>query len=134
MQNMRMRLLLVLLIVAALLFGIYHFYLAKMPSTDAGTAPTQAISLSAVRSKLLQIAQGERGYIALNGRCVDLEELISSNTVALSTTDRSGYTYSVECSGDAFDVKALHAPAPAGSPIRYPNFVIDATMQIQELN
>lgn len=134
MQNMRMRLLLALLIVAALLFGIYHFYLVKMPSTDIGTAPTQAISLSAVHSKLLQIAQGERSYIAVNDRCVDLEQLISSNTVALPTTDRSGYAYSVECSGNTFVVKAQHAPAPAGSPIRYPNFVIDATMQIQELN
>jgi hypothetical protein len=128
-----MRALLALLFVAGLLLAVYHFHLAKLPSTDPGTAPTQAISLTAVRGNLLQIAQGERGYIALNGRCVGLEELISSNTVTLPGTDRGGYTYAVECSGDTFSAKAQHLPAPAGSSIRYPSLVIDSTMQIQEV-
>jgi hypothetical protein len=129
-----MKPLLILLIVAALFFGAYHLYFSKMPSTDAGTAPTQAISLTAVRGNLLQIAQGERGYMALNGRCVDLGELTSSNTVTLSNSIRSGYTYSVECSGDSFEVKAQHVAAPAGSSTRYPGFVIDSSMQIHEVN
>jgi hypothetical protein len=40
----------------------------------------------------------------------------------------------VECSGGEFNVTARHAPAPAGSPIRYPKLAIDATMQIREIN
>lgn len=119
---------------AALLFGVYHFYLRKMPTTDEGTAPTQAISLTGVRSDLLQIAQAERSYIALNGHCASLDELISSNSLPVPRTGRDGYSYSVECSGGDFTATARHLPAPAGSPIRYPNLAIDATMQVGEVN
>lgn len=129
-----MRSLVGILVAAALFFGIYHYYLKKMPTTDEGTAPTQAISLTGVRSDLLQIAQAERGYIASNGHCAGLDELISSNSLSMSRSERDGYMYSVECSGGEFTATARHAPAPAGSPIRYPNLAIDANMQIQEVN
>ena len=119
---------------AALLFGVYHFYLKKMPVSDEGTAPTQAISLTGVRADLLQIAQAERVYVATNGHCTSLTELISANSLAMGRAERDGYVYSVECSGADFTVAARHAPAPAGSPIRYPNLAIDATMQIHEVN
>jgi hypothetical protein len=129
-----MRGLAVILVAAAVLFGVYHYYFKKMPTTDEGTAPTQAISLTGVRSDLLQIAQAERSYIALNGRCASLDELISSNSLSVPRTGRDGYTYSVECSGGEFKASARHLPAPAGSPIRYPNLAIDANMQIGEIN
>lgn len=128
-----MRALAVILVAAALIFGVYHFYLKKMPTTDEGTAPTQAISLTGVRSDLLQIAQAERSYIALNGRCASLDELVSSNSPSMQRTGRDGYSYSVECSGSDFTATARHVPAPAGSPIRYPNFAIDANMQVGEI-
>lgn len=129
-----MRALAVILVAAAFLFGVYHFYMKKMPTTDEGTAPTQAISLTGVRSDLLQIAQAERGYIALNSRCASLDELISSNSLSVPRTARDGYTYSVECSGGDFAVSARHLPAPEDSPIRYPNLAIDTSMQIREIN
>lgn len=119
---------------AALLFGIYHFYLKKMPVTDEGTTPTQAISLTGVRADLLQIAQAERLYIATNGHCTSLDELLSSNSLSMARTQRDGYSYSVECSGADFTSTARHAPAPPGSPIRYPNLAIDANMQVHEIN
>ena len=129
-----MRPLVVILIAAAVVFGIYHYYFKKMPTTDEGTAPTQAISLTGVRSDLLQIAQAERSYIALNGHCASLDELISSNSLSVPRTGRDGYTYSVECSGGSFNATARHLPAPEGSPIRYPNLAIDANMQVGEIN
>ena len=119
---------------AALLLGIYYFYLKKMPVTDEGTTPTQAISLTGVRSDLLQIAQAERSYIATNGHCASLDELLSSNSLSMSRSERDGYSYSVECSGGDFLAKARHAPASAGSPIRYPNLAIDANMQVREVD
>jgi hypothetical protein len=122
------------LVGAALLFCIYYFYLKRIPTTDEGTAATQAISLTGVRSDLLQIAQAERGYVATNGHCASLDELISSNSLTMSRNERDGYSYSLECSGGDFTATARHAPAPAGSPIRYPNFAIDATMQVREIN
>jgi len=105
-----------------------------MPVTDEGTAPTQAISLTGVRSDLLQIAQAERIYIASNGHCASLDELISSNSLSMTRTERDGYSYTVECSGGDFTAAARHPPAPAGSPIRYPNLAIDAMMQVHEIN
>lgn len=133
-QNSCVRAFATLLVAAALLFGVYHFYFKKMPTTDEGTAPTQAISLTGVRSDLLQIAQAERGYIATNGNCVSLGVLQSSNSLSMSRSERDGYAYTVECSGGEFNVTARHDPAPAGSPIRYPNLAIDATMQLREIN
>jgi len=129
-----MRALVGVLLAAAIFFGIYHYYLKKMPTTDEGTAPTQAISLTGVRSDLVQIAQAERGYIATNGHCTSLDELVSSNSLSLSRSERDGYTYSVECSSGDFTATARHAPAPAGSPVRYPNLAIDASMQVHEIN
>ena len=129
-----MRPLIALLVAVAAAFGIYHYYFKSMPTTDQGTAPTQAISLTGVRSDLLQIAQAERTYIATNGHCASLSELISSNSLSIPRTERDGYTYSVDCSGNDFTATARHLPAPAGSPIRYPNLAIDANMQVGEIN
>ena len=128
-----MRLLASLLVVVMSAVGIYVLYLKKMPSGDEGTAPTQAISLTGVRSDLLQIAQAERASMALNSRCLSLDELISSGGLSLQRTERDGYSYQISCSGTDFKVLADHPPAPEGSPIRYPALAIDSTMKIQEL-
>lgn len=128
-----MRALVAILVACAVFFGIYHYYLKRMPSTDEGTAPTQAISLTGVRSDLLQIAQAERGFVAENGHCGSLDELVSSHSLALARPERDGYTYSVECSGGDFNVTARHAAAPEGSPIRYPTLAIDQNIQVREL-
>jgi hypothetical protein len=133
-ETSSMRALVAILVSCALLFGVYHYYFKKMPVTDEGTAPTQAISLTGVRGDLLQISQAERGYIAQNGHCAPLDELISSNSLAMSRTERDGYAYSLECSGGDFSVTARHAPAAAGSPIRYPTLAIDQNMQVREVN
>lgn len=128
-----MRALAGLLVAVAVAFGVYEFYLKKMPSTDEGTAPTQAISLTGVRGDLLQIAQAERGNIALNSKCVPLDELISSGALTMDRKERDGYTYEVNCSGSDFQVIAEHPAATVGSGIRYPKLAIDGTMQIGEI-
>jgi hypothetical protein len=122
-----------LLVFVGVAFGIYYFYLKKMPTTDEGTASTQAISLTGVRSDLLQIAQAERGNIALNSKCVNLDELISSGALAVRRTGRDGYTYAVNCTGTDFEVVAEHPAAAAGTGIRYPKLAIDATMAVREV-
>jgi hypothetical protein len=128
-----MRALAGILVAAAILFGVYEYYLRRMPVTDEGTAPTQAISLTGVRTDVLQIAQAERGYSALNGRCATLDELVSSNSVTMTKPERDGYSYSIECSGTDFTVFARHVAAPPGSTIRYPNLAIDQNMQVREV-
>ena len=127
-----MKLLASIVVAAAVVYLVFHYYFQKMPTTDEGTAPTQAIPLTGVRMDLLEIAKAERSYIALNSRCASLDELVSSGVLSVPHTGRDGYTYSVECSGRDFKVSARHQPAPAGSPIRYPNLDIDANMQVSE--
>lgn len=130
-----MKALAAILVAAAMAYAIFHYSFKKMPATDEGTAPTQAISLTGVRSDLLQIAQAERAYIALNSNCVSLDELISSNSLSVPRTGRDGYTYAIECSaGGQFKATARHPSAPEGSPIRYPNLAIDSNMQVAEIN
>src|SRR5215813_12980271 len=100
--------------------GIYYFYFKQMPTTDPGTAPTRAINLTGVRMDLLQIAQSERTFTSQNGRCAGLDELISSDTLRMSRTEREGYTYSISCCSSGFTATGSHPPEPEGSPIRYP--------------
>lgn len=119
-----------LLVVAILAICIY-FYFKKMPITDPGTAPTQAISLTGVRTDLLQIAQAERTSVATNGHCSSLDDLLSSGSLTMARAERDGYTYQVSCSGAEFQVTAQHPPAPEGSPIRYPTLSIDSNMEIK---
>ena len=83
-----MRALVVLLIAAAALFAAFHFYFQKMPTTDEGTAPTQAITLTGVRADLLEIATAQRAFIALNSRCAPLDELASSSDLPVPRTGR----------------------------------------------
>ena len=133
-KNGGMRALALVLVAALILFGVYQFYLKKMPTTDAGTTSTQAINLTGVRMDLLQIAQAERGNLALNSNCVSLDELTSSASLSMSRSGRDGYTYEVSCAGGVeFQVVARHAPAPEGSPIRYPTLAIDSSMQVREI-
>jgi hypothetical protein len=129
-----MRALAALLVFAGVAFGIYEYSLKKMPTTDPGTAPTQAINLTGVRGDLLQIAQAERGFQALGDHCANIDELISSNSLTMRNPEREGYTYTVECgSAGNFSATARHAPAPANSPIRYPTLSIDQSMQVTEI-
>lgn len=124
-----------ILVFVAVAFGIFYFTTKKMPTTDSGTAPTQAISLTGVRADLLQIAQAERAHIVQNSSCATLPELISSSALAMPRTQRDGYTYEVQCKGDdgEFSIVARHPPAPEGSPIRYPTLGIDQSMQVGEV-
>ncbi len=123
----------ILLVAAALLYGAYYFYMRQMPSTDQGTAATQAISLTGVRMDLIQLAQAERGNMATNGHCSPIDELLSSGGLSMSKPERDGYSYVIDCKNEDFEITASHAPAPAGSPIRYPTLVIDNSGTIREV-
>jgi hypothetical protein len=122
-----------ILAVAAVALGVYYYYLKKLPTTDQGPAATQAVSLTGVRMDLLQIAQAERGNVALDGKCVTLDELISSGALTMDKKERDGYAYDVSCNGGDFQVTAEHPTAAEGSGIRYSKLMIDGTMQVREV-
>ena len=122
-----------IVLTAGILLGGYYYYLKSLPTPGSGTAATQVISLTGVKTDLLQVAQAERNYVALNGKCGSLDELISGGTLTMTAAGRDGYTYAVECAGVEFRVVAEHAAAPAGSPIRYPILAVDQSMQVAEV-
>jgi hypothetical protein len=129
-----MRALAALLVFVGIAFGIYEYSLKKMPTTDPGTAPTQAISLTGVRGDLLQIAQAERSFQALGDHCATIDELISSNSLTMRQPERDGYTYTVQCgSAGNFSATARHPAASTNSAIRYPTLSIDQSMQVTEI-
>ena len=87
-----MRILGVLSITATLGFGLYFMYLQGRVIPVSGR-PREQITLTGVKSDLMQIGQGERMYVAQNGKCIPLDELISSGSLAMSRTERDGYAY-----------------------------------------
>lgn len=122
-----------ILVSVGFLWGVYILYLKRIPTVAEGTVATQAVSLTGVKMDLTQIAKAERMSIGTDGHCMSMDELLSSGSMSLSRPERDGYTYTVQCSGNDFTVTAQHAPAPAGSAFRYPQMVIDQTMQVREL-
>jgi hypothetical protein len=128
-----MRALAGLLLFVGIGFGIYQYSLKRIPTSDAGTASTQAISLVGVRADLLQIAQAERANIATSNECATLPNLISSGSMTMSRTERDGYSYAVSCYGANFTVTAAHPAPSTNAGVRYPTLQIDQSMQITEV-
>jgi hypothetical protein len=132
-HNFSMKIFVSLLVTVGFLWGIYLIYVKRIPTAAEGTVSTQAVSISGVRMDLLQIAKAERTSISVDGHCMSMDELLTSGSMSMSRPERDGYSYSVQCSGNDFTATARHAPAPAGSPFRYPNMVIDQSMQVREV-
>ena len=129
-----MRALALFLVVIMLLFGTYQLYLHKAPTTDQGTTHTQAVTLAGVRMDLLELAKIENSAIAETNHCASMEELASFGNLAMTRTERDGYTYEIFCKVADFEITASHPPAPEGSAIRYPTLVIDSTNKIREVS
>jgi hypothetical protein len=125
-----MRILGIVSIVGTLGFGLYYFYL-QSHSLPASGRPKETITLTGVKSDLLQIGQSERSYVAQNGKCVALDELISSNSLSMTKTEREGYSYAIDCSGTDFTVTARHPEPPEGGA-RYPTLTLNSRMEISE--
>ena len=133
-KNVVMRPLAYLIVALGAVYFLYQYSLKRMPVSDSGTSPTQAISLTGVRADLMQIAEAERANIAQSGQCAAMPEMLSSGAMSMDKPGRDGYTYEINCSGAAdFQVVARHAPASAGSSIRYPILAIDSLMQVREI-
>jgi Tfp pilus assembly protein PilE len=131
-----MRGLISLLITAAIGMAVYMYYL-KQAAPAPGMVVTQNISLTGVKNDLIAIAQAERMYYVQNGSYVDLSTLASSGTMNVTRTNRDGYTYTAEPSGNSFTVTATYTapptPNPAGvKPPHFPTLSIDQTMEIHQ--
>src|SRR5215469_9559355 len=68
-KNVVMRPLAYLVVALGAVYFLYQYSLKRMPVSDSGTAPTQAITLTGVRADLLQIADAQRANIVQSGQC-----------------------------------------------------------------
>ena len=127
-----MRSLIALVLVLAIAFGIYYFYLKRVQPAGTGSLPTQAISLAGVQNDLLAIAQAERAYFAQNGSYASLSKLTASGALRMPRAGRDGYTYAVEATATGFTVVAQYSGAPGGP--RYPTITVDQTMQVRQID
>ena len=125
-----MRILGILSVAATLGFGLFYLYLQNR-SLPASGRPKEQITLTGVKSDLMQIGQGERMYVTKNGNCTTLEQLISSGSITMTRTERDGYAYTIDCSGTDFTVTARH-PEPPDGGARYPTLRLDSKMEISQ--
>ena len=123
-----MRGLISLLIVAAIAFGVYQFYLSPKGKGEGVGSMVSAVAATGAKNDLLAIAQAERGYLAEHGNYATLEELTSSGALAATSRSRQGYSYSVEVKTGGFVATAQYS-GPPNSPGQ--SFTIDQTMQIR---
>ncbi len=127
-----------LLITAAVGMGIYSYTL-KQAAPAPGMAVTQNIDLTGVKMDLMSIAQAERLYYAQNGSYADLSTLSSSGTMNITRTSRDGYMYSASPAGNAFTVTATYTAPPVSNPTgvappHFPNFAIDQSMEVHQID
>jgi hypothetical protein len=131
-----MRGLIGILVTAAVGLGIY-MYTLKQAAPGEGMVVTQNISVVGVKNDLIAIAQAERMYYTQNGSYADLPTLSSSGTMNITRTDRDGYTYVAQPSGNGFTVTATYTAPPVSNPAgvtppHFPTFTIDQTMEVHQ--
>lgn len=117
-----------LLVLAA---GMY-IYSRQALSTSAAAGvnnPKAAVNVTGVRTDLMNIAQAERGYFALEGKYASLDELISSRSLSVAR-QRPPYSYEVDVTGSGFHVVATRSGDDAsGAPAQ---ISVDENMQFSE--
>ena len=119
----------VLGLVIVLAIGYFIFKSQFTQGPMGGAPPQQTIDVAGVRSDLISIAQAERLYLASHGTYASVEQLQQDGAITFSGTNRRGYNYTAEISGEHFRIVAAPAdPAKAG----WPALSIDETMQITQ--
>ena len=83
------------------------FFIYQRRATDLtqGGSPQEQIDVTAIRQRLLTIAQTERQYHASNGKYATLEELANEQLLPGGTEQR-GYTYTAQVSATGFTITA----------------------------
>jgi hypothetical protein len=117
-------------VVIVLAVGMY-VYSRQMQSDSAAAganSPKAAINITGVRTDLMSIASAERRYFATEAKYVTLDELISTNYIAVAR-QRPPYTYDVQISSGGFRVVATRSGDDnSGTPAQ---LSVDENMEFQ---
>jgi hypothetical protein len=115
-----------------LMLGGYT-YLRHMQLDAKGTTISQSIELARVQKTMVRIADAEGEQLTAFSECDSLDDLISNGKVDSNDKERAGYTFAIECDGGGanFTVTGRHAPSAQGSPLRWPELVIDQSKAVR---
>ena len=113
------------LVVLGVGFFMYQRSGADLPGGESATAQ---IDTTAIRQRLLTIAQTERQYQASNGKYATLEQLAGENLLPGGIEQR-GYTFTAAVTSTGFTITAT----PTGDDKEdWPTLEITETMQVRE--
>jgi hypothetical protein len=85
-------------LIVALLVGFYLFN-RSADSGPGGQAPQEQVDTTAIRQRLLAIAQAERQYLATHASYATLEQL-SQDELLPGGTEQRGYTFTATATGN----------------------------------
>jgi hypothetical protein len=106
----------------------FFVYQRSMADVSEEGSPQERIDTTAIRQRLLTIAQTERQYQASNGKYATLEQLADDNLLPGGTEQR-GYTFTASITSSGFTITA--APT-ADDKEDWPTLEITETMQVTE--
>jgi hypothetical protein len=114
--------------VVVVLCAGFFVYQRSMADVSEEGSPQERIDTTAIRQRLLTIAQTERQYQASNGKYATLEQLADDNLLPGGTEQR-GYTFTASITSSGFTITA--APT-ADDKEDWPTLEITETMQVTE--
>jgi hypothetical protein len=117
-------------IVIVMAIGMY-LYSRQVQNSSAQTGentPKAAINITGVKTDLMSIASAERRYYASEGKYTSLDELISTNYIAVAR-QRPPYTYEIQIGSGGFRVVATRSAGDtSGTPAQ---LSVDENMEFQ---
>jgi hypothetical protein len=122
-----MRIFGILGVVIVLCVGFFVYQRSLADISEEGS-PQEQIDTTAIRQRLLTIAQTERQYQASNGKYATLEQLADDNLLPGGTEQR-GYTFSAEVSASGFTITATPT---ADDKADWPTLEITESMKVTE--
>ena len=106
----------------------FFVYQRSIDGVSEDGSPQEQIDTTAIRQRLLTIAQTERQYQASNGKYATLEELAAENLLPGGTEQR-GYRYTADIRGTGFTITATPSDRAKQG---WPTLEVTETMQVTE--
>jgi hypothetical protein len=106
----------------------FFVYQRSIDEISEGGSPQEQIDTTAIRQRLLTIAQTERQHHASNGKYATLEQLADDDLLPGGTEQR-GYTFTASISSNGFTITAT--PTAQGKA-DWPTLEITEAMQVTE--
>lgn len=114
-------------VVIVLCVGLF-LYQRSVQELPADKSPQEQIDTTAIRQRLLTIAQTERQYQATNGKYATLAELSAENLLPGGTTQR-GYEFTADITATGFTITAT---PKAEDKEGWPTLTVTDSMQVTE--